>query len=364
MKTLISAMLLSLAVYHSNAQKCISLNLNDSLEVSPFDLAVQGDLLLIGETHGYKENFEWQLYWIKHLYYQQNVRQILLEIPVAFNFFLGNYFKSGNIDPLKKAVFNKREASVYSSNEFLDFISKFRKWNNSLPEGEKVQLVPFDSETDPSNTLLALRKLIPDGKLPDEIRETVNMMVRYRNEGIYTQQKMQMLSNQLESSFLSFKPVYQEVLGENFQLFSGIAFSFINSCYNLREVVMYLNVINWFSVNEHKGNTFGQLGALHCLTGKYDVPGYYLGQMLNEEKSSIFKKHVQSVLMLYDGEENEDGNPVSPVPEYIQSMAERECKDSPFIFETTFKKAPYTDQSKGFQYFMVVDDASPLSPLK
>lgn len=363
MKAYLTAFLLSLAVFSLESQECVELNLEDSLEISPFVLDGSGNLLLVGETHGFKENFEWQLYWIQHLYHHHNVRQVLLEIPVAFSYFLGNYFNSGNIEPLKKAVFNKRESSIFSSNEFLKFVSEFRKWNKSLPEGRQVTLIPIDSETDPSNTLLAMVKLIPDGKLPDEIRETVNMLVRYRNEGIYTQQKMQMLSNQLESSFLSYKQVYKDVLGDRFQLFSGILFSFKNSCFNLREVVMYLNVINWFSSNPSSGNTFGQLGALHCISGKYDVPGYYLGQLLNEEKSSNFKKKVTSALMLYDGKETEDGAPVSPVPEYIQSMAERECKDSPFIFQTDFKKTPYTDQKKGFQYFLVVDKATPLSPL-
>lgn len=335
----------------------------DTLAVLIMSSDESGHLLMAGETHGYKQNFAWQLWWIKELYEKSNVRQILMEVPAGYQFFIDKFMNNGKVDELKKIVFQPRQGSTYSTQDFLDFMVSLRKWIETLPPDDQVKIIAVDAETDPSNCLLALLKLVPDGKLPSEIKDAINIMVQYRNEGIFTKEKMALLVNQVESNFLSFTGTYKQFLGDDFPVYASTLFSLVNSAYYPREIVIYQNILYYYSNQPWKGNSFGQFGALHCAAGKSTKGAYFLGQMLNAEKKSPFKKNVHSVLYLYEDEETEEGLPVAPIPDYLQSKAERSCKEDNFLIWAKEKKSPFEEMAKQYDYLFMIGNPSKVKPL-
>lgn len=347
----------------ANSQICHDLNLEEKLLASPYQENTQGQLYLLGETHGFAENFDIQLWHIKQLHAMDSLRQVILEIPAGFEFYIEKYLKDGKIDAFKEIVFQKRQGSVFSSEEFIQFMQDFRKWNKSLPANQKVKLIPVDAESDPSTTLRAMLQMIPNGSIPKEINVTVDMMVRFRNDGVFTSEKMTILANQLEGNFLSFQGTYYELLGDYYPMYYRSLMSLINSAYRPREIAMYFNIVQYFTNAETHGNSFGQFGALHCRSGKSDKTGYFLGQMLNAEKLSPFKGAVHSGLIVYAGEESEEGLPVAPVLPFIQSQIERYCEGDNALIDLNVKKPAFEEEAKQFNFILLVDGVTDITPL-
>ena len=124
----------------------------------------------IGEQHHQKGNNEAFRVMLHYLYYNANLRTVVMEAPASYEEFINAYILRNNKDSLKAIKvggFNKEIRNIFSI---------LHNFNSSKPSDKQVVVRTIDIESDIYLPLKYLSGLLPSTIIPSQIATEVNQV--------------------------------------------------------------------------------------------------------------------------------------------------------------------------------------------
>lgn len=289
------------AFYKENSK----LDINDlsfkSISLLDGDLE-NNQIFLTGESHGTKASYELKEYFTRYFVEKAGVKYIIYEGGFCTAQLINEYLKTGDMEIINYIMSNLRGTQSYTKNHY-ESIKNLYKYNQSLPEDRKLQLVGIDIEHQPLIARRYITSLLPKDEAPSELKEMIEHVKKISRNNYQNNCKeiIKILENNQESA--------KEYLGNNYGNFLfGVKNLSISSGQLVREKYMINNFIEQYE-KLPKGKYFGQLGGFHVSqSGVEDKDGYipFAGYLQNNYKGTEGK--VLSISFEY-----ENSNCYSPI---------------------------------------------------
>lgn len=227
----------------------------------------QYNIVLYGEHHAIKKNFEIELFLIKFLNKNYNVRHILIEKGYCDAQLLNRYLETGDISILENIMSNLKGTFAYSKDMF-QFYRNIYEYNKSLPSNEKLVFIGVDIQHQVETGMDYLMSLLPEKEIPQEIKENIEgLQLSYEKKEC----KMETLEPVLKD-LVEHQAVFNAYLGEAYTSFKYGLNNIIQSleCYNgsddefvsLREQKLIENFTTQYSELD-QAKYFGIFGGQH-----------------------------------------------------------------------------------------------------
>ena len=169
-------------------------------------------IFLLGEAHGLAVNDQLDLALLQYLYKKAGVRVYLAEWGYAAGSLMNRYLETGDEGALD-FLMRESQHTVSWTREHRAFLVKFREWNATLPESERVRVVGLDIEHQVRIAAWFLRELATGAhEAPAGIRETANA-VRQLDTEASTEAGMRKLSEDLAAGLKKDQREYADWLG-------------------------------------------------------------------------------------------------------------------------------------------------------
>lgn len=372
------------------------LDIEDNNDFSSFDMLEpyvnNYQIYLAGEQHSVGVNYDLFFKFIKFFKVKANIKYILIEDSYGISYLLNKYIETGNEDILEKVFSYYYGYSVLWTKEIHEFWIKFRKYNNSLTDEDKMIILGIDVANAEGSNIDVLNQIIPDKDIPEKIKLYINNIKSLNNKIIHNvyYDHIKML-REIYNSISLYKDIYQKYWNENFFDFEFLMKGIIDSL-NLngltiftraikRDEIMYENFLRLYN-RFPQGKYFGQTGFFHVVALKSDLINT-LAHRLNKQESTPVKNKVLSIIYRYknsralsvnSAEKKYSDYDVNNSPELFDSFTQSNAsvlfnligKDSPF------KHGEYTDvvktkdypTSELFQFMVIVSDSEAMKPLK
>ncbi|WP_319370378.1 lipoprotein [uncultured Ilyobacter sp.] len=402
MKKFIFLFLLVLTVSGcSSVEKAEYLNKNKSELKSSYDAEDYNKLIndlktnnvfLAGEMHGIKENYTLRLNLLKFFKENAEVRYYLAEMGYSSSFYINRYLTTGD-EKYLFLVTNSIAGSYDHSVEDVEFWRSLYKYNNSLPEKERVKVIGLDLEHQFWISILHLNEILKNKNLGPEMEKvleglntlsvcicpdmnnTKDILKNIQKINIFSHSKIiKDIYNDLEKR----RSIYVKLLDKD-ELYD-LELTLSNSNDTVR---IYKNIddISYFNFEREKsiynnfievydrlngGKYFGQWGGFHILQkSRADEDSF--ASYLNLENSPV-KQKVISIKFVYDNQKHKVTNRkiLNAFKEYSTSkftLYKLENFDSIGEVPCPINDYDLSDITEYFQYGILIRDPEKVTAL-
>jgi len=275
----------------------------DTVLVLSEHLLKNNEVFFLGEVHYASENPCLKIEFIKYLYKNAKVRNIVQEIGPATAFFVNQYLETGEQRCLEKII-----------NPFAlekEYLLDLYEFNQGLEPSQKLRMIGIDLDYFCDN-IKALIEIFDQADLRNDFKwilEKLKEIPQERKVGaysgtiryIYPLKVWKSLRKELKEHLEQFPKFYQEKLGENLYYLESILASY---SYNgpSSESFKYENFMRADQVFGQFGKYFVNYGAQHARK-QILIEGVFQGQMLAAQlihkKKSPFHNKVLSIGVVY-----------------------------------------------------------------
>lgn len=133
--------------YIQENQETVSLEENFSYHIVDEDLK-NHQLILVGESHGFKEPCKFDVHFFKHLYNNFGVRTYIAEFDFSQASLLNAYLESGDETKLEKALKKWIVIQGRNNKEYFEKFQAFYSFYQQLPPGDKFKFIGIDKIQD------------------------------------------------------------------------------------------------------------------------------------------------------------------------------------------------------------------------
>ena len=320
---------------------------------SPIESLLPGkEIFIVGENHTFLEsNTKLWIQNIRYLHKHAGVRNILMEHGQSNAWLVNTYIQTGDEEIYK--VIKK-----YAFEEYAWVYKELMKFNSSLKDDEKLQVIGLDLERGSYGAVKVLSMLIPTNRQPhDSIDlhiESIKGMAAYQDQEIFKGETGDEETNKyfgytysatntlklVVDNFSRNERHYKALLQDSFEVFKGI----INGVkhaqywngletektvqdYVYREEYMYRRFLEEYG--QHEGNYYGQFGRCHATKKRADKNSceWYvfksLGNRLKESAQADFKSRILTIGMLYETDNDYESEGWEAVDGKIESVFEQ-----------------------------------------
>ena len=319
------------------------------------------DIFLVGEIHSTSKSVKLKIDFLKFFVENADVKYILFEGGYTMGQLLNEFLISGDFKILDFIMSSLYGSLAYTQEQY-DFFVELYEFNKTLPENKKLMFVGIDIEHQPNIALRYINSLLPNTKLPEDIKEYFELLNKTTvNNFLINTKKIAMGIKENENSF-------KEYLGDNFFDFSFSINNMSVSRPGLSQREPYLKS-NFTTLYERlpKGKYFGQFGEMHVSKSgnmsKSDPVS--LANFLNNEYDETKNKVISISLALnnsyvlnqnYVVEGPINNLPASFFPQDgLTKLVKLNYKDSPFSkYKLLVKEAPTTEY---YEYLLLISDS-------
>ncbi|HHD2753539.1 TPA: hypothetical protein ACOTG0_002351 [Clostridium perfringens] len=319
------------------------------------------DIFLVGEIHSTSKSVKLNIDFLKFFVENADVKYILFEGGYTMGQLLNEFLISGDFKILDFIMSSLYGSLAYTQEQY-DFFVELYEFNKTLPENKKLMFVGIDIEHQPNIALRYINSLLPNTKLPEDIKEYFELLNKTTvNNFLINTKKIAMGIKENENSF-------KEYLGDNFFDFSFSINNMSVSRPGLSQREPYLKS-NFTTLYERlpKGKYFGQFGEMHVSKSgnmsKSDPVS--LANFLNNEYDETKNKVISISLALnnsyvlnqnYVVEGPINNLPASFFPQdRLTKLVKLNYKNSPFSkYKLLVKEAPTTEY---YEYLLLISDS-------
>lgn len=319
------------------------------------------DIFLVGEIHSTSKSVKLNIDFLKFFVENADVKYILFEGGYTMGQLLNEFLISGDFKILDFIMSSLYGSLAYTQEQY-DFFVELYEFNKTLPENKKLMFVGIDIEHQPNIALRYINSLLPNTKLPEDIKEYFELLNKTTvNNFLINTKKIAMGIKENENSF-------KEYLGDNFFDFSFSINNMSVSRPGLSQREPYLKS-NFTTLYERlpKGKYFGQFGEMHVSKSgnmsKSDPVS--LANFLNNEYDETKNKVISISLALnnsyvlnqnYVVEGPINNLPASFFPQDgLTKLVKLNYKNSPFSkYKLLVKEAPTTEY---YEYLLLISDS-------
>ncbi len=279
----------------------------------PFDMSDQDDfekaaaqafpdmighkVVFSGESHGMDINYDLELAFIQYLYKNNNMRNLLVELPLSFNYDLREYMKSGAEEILDIIMSRLKYTSIWSTG-YKAYLKKLYQFNSTLPDQEKLNFFCLDIENDLNQSLTVLTRLESFKKyaaLPEISNYLISLSNRLDTTNVIHLMKM---CEAIKSQFSPGDSEFFRNLVDNILFSRSVNQAEMFKKMFDREEFIYSNFIRT-APQDNKGSYYGEWGADH--TFRYKQMNYKnsLASLIHYTKDTPFYKSVYTILYIY-----------------------------------------------------------------
>ena len=319
------------------------------------------DIFLVGEIHSTSKSVKLNIDFLKFFVENADVKYILFEGGYTMGQLLNEFLISGDFKILDFIMSSLYGSLAYTQEQY-DFFVELYEFNKTLPENKKLMFVGIDIEHQPNIALRYINSLLPNTKLPEDIKEYFELLNKTTvNNFLINTKKIAMGIKENENSF-------KEYLGDNFFDFSFSINNMSVSRPGLSQREPYLKS-NFTTLYERlpKGKYFGQFGEMHVSKSgnmsKSDPVS--LANFLNNEYDETKNKVISISLALnnsyvlnqnYVVEGPINNLPASFFPEDgLTKLVKLNYENSPFSkYKLLVKEAPTTEY---YEYLLLISDS-------
>ncbi|HBP62820.1 MAG TPA: hypothetical protein DD730_00775 [Desulfosporosinus sp.] len=347
----------------------------------------KNNIILAGETHAVAKNYELELTLLKHLNQKNKIRYLLAEMGYSDSCYINEYLETGDEAKLK-LFYNTFEGTAVWSKESYDFWIELRKYNLTIPEDQRIQVVGIDIEFNAIAALDYLTTIWPSTAPPKEIKLAIEKYTSSYN--LKSQDTITAIKN-LQSDMVANPDIYNTYLGSKYFDVSIVidnVVNFINASASngansedIRELSMYSNLKRVYS-HLPIGKYFGQFGMEHVFQrtcSSYMGDKTRFAMYLNSSDSPV-KGKVLSIAYGYENctfmnsrQNNNESVAESPIKDI--DLLNKYSKSDTTIFKLNGDNSPFsriTAFVKGssggsttdyFQYIILIKNSKGTIPL-
>ena len=180
-------------------------------------------IILIGENHGIAKTFEIELFWIKYLNQNANVRDILLEEGYCDAQLVNRYLETGDMTIIEKMMDNLKGTFAHSKEQY-EFYKALYEYNKTLPQDKKLKVYGVDIQHQVTTGLSYMSSLLPDQEEPKEIKEMIGLFREYVNGKLKSAENITAVRKDFEAIQKDMevqKADYEAYLGTNLEDFKA-----------------------------------------------------------------------------------------------------------------------------------------------
>jgi erythromycin esterase len=340
-------------------------------------------VFLFGEAHGLAINDELDLALLRYLHKNAGVRVYIAEWGYAAGCLMNRYLETGD-EQLLDFMMRQSRGSVSWTKEHRAFVVKFREWNLTLPERERVRVVGLDIEHQTQIAAWCLHELAARAReAPSTIREIVTPLAQLDAQKT-ADSTIRKLADDLSASLSAHRPEYAAWLGDRLLEFDVVVTNLKKryEAYDdrekrfevVREAAMYDTFLKLQPVLAGV-KCYGRWGAAHVAQRYYDNRDAFAAR-LNRPDSPVARKVVtiwplhrdcEGLMMSGGGYRtrslSDDSAWMKPLTDAAKSQVtlfRLTGADSPFtkvLYQFTGSNGGVTTDYA--QYFVLIKDAKP-----
>lgn len=318
------------------------------------------------EEHWKSINTDIQFTFLRYLHDRAGVRNLILEGGFSYGFLINRYLQNGDERLLRKALTNIPVCPDNMERMFRNL----RKYNQRLPEEDRISVWGIDLEHSAELSLQALNSILPSEKADKSIAWHATTLKTLHQSPEYDKGQVKRFFQKLEKDIEKQPEQYLEFWGDDFDLLCLITqnathafkFSLLKTIINpdnwkYREERMYANFIA-LQKRFKPGNYYAQFGALHTdihRSVQWQFPT--LAHRLNHFESSPVANQVLTIsrfveTMREDYKRLGNYEPFMEAVDAIKDQMDGEVGLLRLIGPDT----PFPQLSKNFQFILVLDD--------
>ena len=272
-------------------------------DMSPLDTLDLKDyrVFLIGESHAVGKNAEIKLSFFKYLNQRLGVRYIIEEAGYCNTIAINQFLQTGEAVLISELIESYKGTFGYT-NERYAYYSELYKYNQTLPEGEKIVVIGIDVQHHTQYGITLLRAFAGEGEMSEPVRDVFDIL----SADEPTLEQIDSALNTLEAN----KAAFQTYLGAGyFDFYYGLravwqAFvyytggtGFEKASFSVRESFICDNFRDLYA-DLGIGSCFGMFGFKHViLNGRFGA-NKVLGNYLNTEVEAT-RDQVLSIMCIY-----------------------------------------------------------------
>ncbi|MEZ4777515.1 MAG: hypothetical protein R3D00_30340 [Bacteroidia bacterium] len=258
------------------------------------------------EEHWLSMNAQIRYRFLMYLYYQANVRNLIVEGGYSYGFMLNRYLETGNENLLIRAIYD----IPVCPKDLIGFYRELYAFNRFLPSRDKIRVVGIDLEQSPQLVIDCLVHLLPEKPLTAGVREKINQL-KTLSETDYNEKEMKKYFRQLYKEVQERKRAYRRYWGDHYWMFEMLLentvegfdspllreFVYAHGDEKKREERMFANfrLLHKYHMLQ-PGNYYGQFGGIHTELNPSINWGYHtLAHQLNYERYSPVRGRVLTI---------------------------------------------------------------------
>lgn len=289
-----------------------ALDLEDNNDFSSFQL-LDNDLkdkevFFTAENHGIKANTELELKFLKYFKEKADINYYLMELSYSDSCFLNQYLETGD-ESILEEMYKPLKGTFAWNKQGYEHWKKVYEYNKTLPDDKKIKIVGIDIEHQSVNALRYMNSVLPDKKVPDEIKSYMEEFNNIINSGYLDEnrsdERLYKFCSELKNRMEKNKNVYEKYLEDNFfgfqlaneNIISRIDIVSSEEDFNkIRDKKIYENFIKVYN-HLPKGKYYGQWGLNHAFQREQGGVSW-LAASMNGNDSPV-KDKVLSIIYLY-----------------------------------------------------------------
>ncbi len=284
-------------------------NLNIDFKGFADDLS-NTDIVLTGEIHGIKSNYEMKLALIKYIKQKNNFKYLLAELPYSVTYYINNYLETGDISILDNLPVSSRYTMFPSYEDFYQWELLY-DFNQSLPEAERILVLGIDLESDMFLAFSLINDILAKKDISNNMENIVSLIdesISLINQSLQNKYKAVENCNIILQDIEKNRDIYKDFLSDDLVVIENVIRNIVKykestskkgdfvEYNNFRDMMIYSN----FEIFDNilpEGKYFGQFGFGHVLQD-FNFNVSWFASYLNEEKSK-YNNRVLSVVYNY-----------------------------------------------------------------
>lgn len=263
-------------------------------------------LFITAESHGVSVNQKLEFEFLKYFKEKANINYYLQETAFSTSMLLNKYLETGNEDILKQ-VFKPLEGTFAWTKEKYNLWKNIYRFNQSLPERERIIVLGFDIEHQLENAFWYLNTIIPEKEVPKDIKPYILRIKSIHQNKEYDNREIKDFVHKLKNNIDKNEKIYQDFFDQDFFGFQLVnnnvinrykAYQKKNNEWNItRDKMMYDNFLKIYS-RYSDGKYYGQWGLNHAFQKKQDGVNWFASKLDNDGDSPL-KGQILSIVYLY-----------------------------------------------------------------
>lgn len=345
------------------AENAVSIDKLDSKDENYYNFE-DYSIYLIGEGHGIAKSFDAELEMIKFLNSKYKVNKLFLEYGYSDVYIINEYLSTGDISLIENLV--KLYAGTFgASKNLVEFFESLYEYNSTLPDENKITVVPGDVQHQTTVAAYAMSRLLPKSEAPAPIAEMISQIENYSELKVID---FDFINNLITNSEMN-RNEYRSYLGEdNYFIFNDMISYLLDGkeYYSREQDYKYREnkMIEYFTSRYAGEKVMGVYGNMHTnLSGFMDRTTKVLAHSLNSDNSSTEGKvasislaYFNSMYMDKDGTPTDVEDTIPMLTDTVNSM-ESDIYFCPLDLEGSPFAVPEERSLESQQYIITIRDS-------